>query len=264
MPSASHRWCKRCHKQRIDKRAGLEMCARCKRITLAERSRERRAVKARKALRAQAITLGVAKMPEIPAKEIEAETPSPNGVAHKTSRDYLQDALQRMPESTLLEIGSFYEDRRIKSGDIALEFSISNGLLTQIIDHLGLERRKPGHNQGLVPGRFYSSTDGKRVWKPDEPEKPTVEPSVPEPVEKALERMLKPAPEPPVQRVRPAPVAPMVAPPPQPVLTVGASSTVWEVQVEGLIHVTGEEIQDALDAVKGIYPRLRVRGIRQA
>lgn len=197
-------------------------------------------------------------MPEIPAKEIEAETPSPNGVAHKTHTDYLQEAMQRMPEATILEIGSFYEDRRIKSGDIAKEFSISNGVLTQIVDHLGLERRKPGHNQGLVPGGFQRDLAGKRVWVPDVEEKP-----VPEPVEKALERMLKPAPEPPVQRVRPAAVAPMVAPPPQPVLTTG-SSTVWEVQVEGLIHVTGEEIQDALDAVKGIYPRLRVRGIRQA
>ena len=194
------------------------------------------------------------------------EAPSPNGVAHKTHTDYLQEAMQRMPEATILEIGSFYEDRRIKSGDIAREFSISNGVLTQIVDHLGLERRKPGHNQGLVPGGFQRDLAGKRVWVPDEPERGKRDPfdNVPEPVEKALERMLKPAPEPPIQRVRPAPVAPMVAPPPQPTLVTDASSTVWEVQVEGLIHVTGEEIQDALDAVKGIYPRLRVRGIRQA
>lgn len=207
-------------------------------------------------------------MPEIPAKEIEAETPSPNGVAHKTHTDYLQEAMQRMPEATILEIGSFYEDRRIKSGDIAREFSISNGVLTQIVDHLGLERRKPGHNQGLQPGGFQRDLAGKRVWVPNEPERP-----VPEPVEKALERMLKPAPEPPVQRVRPVAepqeirrVAEQLMAPPPPTVqaTVKGSSTVWEVQVEGLIHVTGEEIQDALDAVKGIYPRLRVRGIRQA
>lgn len=196
-----------------------------------------------------------------PEPTVPSAVPSPNGVAHKSAADYTREQALRLPEIMLLEIGSFYEDRRIKSGDIASEYGISNGVLTAIVDHLGLERRRPGHNQGLQPGGFQRDASGKRVWVPNDEAPP-----VPEPVERALERMLAPAPEPVVRPRRPEPAVatPAASAATPPSLTTDASTTVWEVQVTGLIHVTGDEIQDAIDAVKGIYPRLRVTGIRQA
>jgi hypothetical protein len=72
----------------------------------------------------------------------------------------------------------------------------------------------------------------------------------------ALERMIEHQPRP----ILP----PKPEPPVRPSLVADASTVVWEVQVSGLIHVTGNEITDAIAAVQGIYPKLRITGIRQA
>src|SRR5215475_11848273 len=117
MPSPSHRMCKRCHKVRIDKRAGLEMCQRCKRITLEERRRERHAIRARKALRLQGVAMPsdntVLGPPPLPATADEARK---NGVVlaqvPAPRKTYRPDA-NLVGQELLLEIGAHYEDHRI-------------------------------------------------------------------------------------------------------------------------------------------------------
>ena len=261
MPPGSHQWCARCHKVRVDKRAGYGMCPRCKRIHQDEIRKTRHAIKTRRAQRRQ----GVAPMPESVQEHTPTE-PSPNGTA---KRSYRPDP-NLLGQETMLEIGAHYEDRRITTEAIARAFGISNAMLSAVVDALGLTRRGIG-NTGLKPRGHFTAQDGKRVWVLDEPIGPppipatatearalAATPPVPDETLVALERMidhtpkaiLPPKPEPPVQH--------------RPQLATDASSVVWEVQVSGLIHVTGAEITDAIAAVQGIYPKLRITGIRQA
>jgi len=53
MPSASHRNCESCHARRVDRRAAHNMCAPCRRVHRKRLQLERKALKARKIVRAQ-------------------------------------------------------------------------------------------------------------------------------------------------------------------------------------------------------------------
>ena len=248
MPPGSHQWCARCHKVRVDKRAGYGMCPRCKRIHQDEIRKTRHAIKTRRAQRRQ----GVAPMPESVQEHTPTE-PSPNGTA---KRSYRPDPTL-LGQETMLEIGAHYEDRRIPTERISVAFGISNAMLSAVVDALGLTRRGIG-NTGHKPKGHFTAQDGKRVWVLDEPPAPATQQPVPDETLVALERMIDHTPKP----ILPSKPEPPVQHRPQ--VSVDASTGVWEVQVSGLIHVAGNEITDAIAAVQGIYPKLRITGIRQA
>src|SRR5215471_379563 len=263
MPSASHRYCRRCHKVRIDKRAGLEMCQRCKRITLAERRQERHQQKVRKALRAEGVasmpkdeepTLGPPPLPETATEarqngQVLATVPAPR-------KSYRPDA-NLLGQELLLEIGAHYEDTRIPTDRIAEAYGISHAMLSSAVDLLGLPRRGHGNAGRKLPGKF-GLVDGKRAWVLDEDEdEPEVVEQLPEDTLKALERMIElpkpvlaPKPEP-VYEPRPGARERMIARQTPPVLeSSDGGSPVWEVQYVGRRRVKARDIDQALERAR--------------
>jgi len=236
--------CKRCHKVRIDKRAGLEMCQRCKRITLEERRRERHAIRARKALRLQGVAPQMNPLPERPT------VPEPNGTARKTYRPNPEELGQEL----LLEIGAHYEDHRIPAEKIALAYGISNGMLSAAVDLLGLPRRARGAGP-KPPGRF-GVVDGKRTWLLDEPE-------IPEAQHKALENMLTApvygSPQPGRTRLEPKPEPPVV----RRAEPVFAQTERWAIKVEGWLALDGDGLEQIVAQVRAAYPGLNISELRR-
>ena len=279
MASSSHRYCKRCHTVRIDKRAGLEMCQRCKRITLAERRQERHDIKVRRALRAQ----GVATMPE--PEPVQEQSPyseptvSPNGVAHSK-----RDRLAGLSDDLKLIIAGHYANYTIAVQDIVSAYHISNGDITRIADELGVERRdRRNVGKSLPRGTFVD-----HVWVPDPPiglppipataseaqvvQAVEVVEQLPEDTLKALERMIEqptlpvlpPKPEPSVYEPRPGARERMLARQSPPVLVSSDDgSPVWEVQYVGRMLVKARDIDQALERARADGHLTQITGIVQ-
>ena len=274
MPSASHRWCKRCHAVRIDKRAGLEMCQRCKRITLAERRQARHDIKTRKALRAQQ---GVASMPEPEPVQVPE---SPNGVAHPR-----RDRLAGLSDDLKLIIAGHYANYAIPVQDIVSAYHIANGDVTRIADELGIPRRDRRNVGKMLPrGTFV-----EHVWTVEPPiglppipatatearaqvvQEPEVVETLPEDTLKALERMIElpkpvlaPKPEPSVYEPRPGARERMLARQSTPVLAASDDgSPVWEVQYVGRMLVRARDIDQALERARADGHLTQITGIVQ-
>ena len=241
-----------CHARWIDRSKHRGLCKVCYQKWDERQRAERAAIKARRAARL-ALQNGV---PPVSASH-EPTVPEPNGTAKRT---YRPDA-NLLGQELLLEIGAHYEDTRIPTEKIALAYGISNAMLTAAVDLLNLPRRGSGNKGRKMPGRF-GVVDGKRTWLIDEPE-PEVVQDVPEPVEKALERMLQipPKPEPlakPVQRL-PLPVALQqvvdeIAPDEQ-------DWPVWRIDYQGSMLIRARDIDQALDKARADGHLTQIVGI---
>jgi hypothetical protein len=184
---------------------------------------------------------------------LEPKPPAPepaNGVVKHDHRYYLQRQLEGMSPERKLEIASFYEDRRIPSYAITKAYGINNSLLTAVVDEMGLPRRGMGNNQALEPGHFEPDAQGKQTWVLDAPEAQP-EPTVPEPQQKALERMLRlpPKPEPAAQPV-PRPAAQDMPSYVEQVLPDETDASVWKIDYLGSMLVRARDIDQALERAR--------------
>lgn len=250
----SHQKCERCHIRQAHKRAKYNMCPPCRREYRRELELQRTAINRTRRvdpvheaivdveLERKGLDQVVAEFHALNVRFAVEDNPVPKVAIRKIepTTNGRVSQMARMSDEAKLEIGKMYEDG-LSYATIRTRARVSNATIAQVARDLAL----PARGKGPRPRAQVEPEDFIDTSLDAEPGQAVFD-LVPEPVVKAIERMvLPPKPEPVLHSTR-----------------VPAETQHWHVKVEGILDVYSPSIEEALALVRKTQPELKITGIQ--